>query len=509
MVERFIKRLNLQLHTKMYKQSDLIGKIDPTLDDLVLSFNHNHFFDITSLRKGKRLAGDYGWIGEGYKKIFANQNIRHLMRTSEVHLKDITLTIDKDGVKGLEHVPEPERKVLEQILMTQYHRSNTLLTTVRNKDFERYDSIGSGAVKGLTFGLGIGTLLDALGLHGLGPELAARIFPGIYEAEGVNHVLRKNGTKEHGTKEHGSRIVRLVKNVGTGIYEVPLDIYRMTRNIPAGLYSAINFLGLVDKARKRTLPEKINRSLERILGINTYEVPTSTDSTEVLWAKEGNSAPYRGGGLLTLLRLYPIPVEGLHNVLESVAVTSINSGLNVQGGFAVYKNIFKKLPDKLSPTTRKSYDAFKKTMSDPFQATNVAACTLWAAGEVIMRSYGFRPEEYSNIAVALEAGLLGANTVAAALLAKQFVHYKVVEKPNYDISTLHLMQLARKYKSKKLETRLRTDIESPSKFVSYASSRMLFGSIDTVRYVAGKAVEDVNKGVEAIKKYTTRIINPQ
>ncbi len=461
----------------MYKQSDLIGKIDPALDDLVLSFTPVHFSDITLLKKSKQLRDDYGWIGEGYKKIFANPHIRQLMRTTGVPLKDITLTIGKDGVKGLDHIPEPERKVLEEILNNQFYHSNTLLTTVRNKDFERYDSVTSGAAKGLSFGVVIAGILDVLGLHGLGPELVARICPAIYEAEGVNHILEKNGTKRHGSK--------LIKNVRTAVYEMPSDIYRMTINIPAGLYSAINIGGLVDK----------------ILGRNTYEMHTSTDSTEVLWAKEGKSAPYRGSGFLTLLRLFNIPIEWLHTMLESAAVFSINSGLNVQGVAAVYKDIFKKLPDKSSSIARKSYDAFKKTMSDPFQAANVAACVLWAAGEVAMRSYGFRPEEYGNIAVAVEAGFIGANTVFAALLAKQFVRYNVVEKPNYNVSTLHLMHLARKYGSEKLETRLRTDIESPSKFASYAFSRTLFDSIDTGRYAAGKAI----KGVKAIKNYLTAL----
>ena len=136
--------------------------------------------------------------------------------------------------------------------------------------------------------------------------------------------------------------------------------------------------------------------------------------------------------------------KALYTALESLGVFWVNTGNNVQGAEAVYKELKQSAIGRL--------DAAKKTVADPFQLANLIVCTAWYGSEVALRSNGIRMEEYlGNFGAGLESALLSCDTAVAAQVAKPIAYGQLIIPAKLSVTNRNLGLLAEKYDSNQLK----------------------------------------------------------
>lgn len=400
--------------------------------------------------------------------------------------------LDENGIQGLNNVAEPERKVLEEILARQYSRSQELLRAAKSNELDQYDDVSWGVLKGVALGAAVGGMLDIAGLKGTAFQLIARLGPGALESSGISHqVLEKKGAKSLEELPWYGKAGRFFWELGT-------DSVEIIKRVPGGVYSAINVKDLLGKGRNAILPQSINGKLDGILGVNSNrELETNTE----IWSKAQEDAPYKGLIGIAVLKSVENYLPGaLFNILESLAVFWVNTGNNVQGLNAVFKKLYQELPGYITSRPKKILEASKGLSSDPFQLANVIVCSAWYGGEVVIRSFGFRPEEqFGNLGAGLESAVLSMDTAVAAQIAKLIAYSQVVAAPKKDVSTPYLLDLARKYNSQALSKSL-ADNKCPIKSMEYMGSRLLLTAYDSVHTMG----HYVSAGFGAIRN----LINP-
>lgn len=288
-------------------------------------------------------------------------------------------------------------------------------------------------MKGVVLGGLVGFGLDRAGLHGPIPELIARLGPGALESSAIAHEVvgkeKTNGDKKEESGRLDERVLSFTRELGN-------DAIKIGKRVPHGIYSAVNLGGWVDKARGRTLDTN------------------HATNTEV-WSDAQESGPYRGILGLAILKFadqYVRPIaessstvagtsyKAFYNALESLGVFWVNTGNNVQGAVAVYKEIKQSAKGRL--------DAAKKTVADPFQLANIIVCTAWYGTEVALRSNGIRMEEYlGNFGAGLESALLSCDTAVAAQVAKPIAYAQLIIPARMSVRDKNLTILANQHGS--------------------------------------------------------------
>lgn len=464
----------------MQNNNKLIGTINPE-GRLSVKFSSGQFSDLDFL------VQCYGWVGQGFGQILGNRHISKVLEESDVE----EIVLDSHGIHGLENVAEGERQMLEEMLSSQYERSEGLVAAVRRDDFAHWDAVNSAVLKGLVLGIGVAGAFDLAGLKNTFTELVARGAPGLLESSAVSHhVLEKE------EKVKSGNFMRRTKAYAA---EIGLDLALIAKRFPAGLYEALNLGNWLDKGREKLLPRKVNKSFERALGIKENVLPTNTH----LWSEEQESAPYRGlMGISLLSYFYGQSSSIFYRLLDSTAVFWVNSGNNIQGSLAVYSNIYKNLPKKMSSVKQKIGAAFEELRSDPFQLANISVVPTWFLGILAMHSYGFNFEEhFHNLGAALEASLIGVDTAIAAKLAKGMIYYNFSVAPHLKVSNPRLLQLARSYGAEEMMESLKQD-RSPRGFITYHGGNLTFNTYDLVGTIAEKA----SHGAAAVGKFLHKLV---
>ncbi len=404
------------LKNKMSYAKRLIGNINLEAENLQIEIGKSHFSDLESL------ADDYGWVGKGFKVILNKPTIKDSLRHGGVS----DLLIGNGNVQGLEVFDEPDRNVLSHLLTKQYQRSLPIFDAVKKGELEQYDDVSIGVVKGVVLGGVIGLGLDFIGVKGTLPEMLARMGPATLESSAISHEVERG--KDRAPKTGLEKIVVAIK-------ELPQDTVNIVKRMPGGFYQGINLYGWIDRLRGRT---------------QEYNHSTTTE----LWSAAQESGPYRGLiGLSALKTAEPhlksifegssrsvtSSYHALHYVLESLLVFWVNTGNNVQGGWAVYKNFKKELQSKRA--------AIKKTVSDPFQLANIIVCSTWYGTELYLRSKGMAPEQFGNIGAALESAALSCDTAVAGQVAKPLAYAFLIIPAKYSVTDRNLRKLANQYGS--------------------------------------------------------------
>ena len=463
----------------MQNNNKLIGAID-TQEQLSVRISQDHFSDLDALVR------DYGWIGQGFGQIVGNKHIGGTLKRNGIE----ELTIDQDGVHGLEKAPEAEQRVLEELLMAQYKRSVNLVDAVKRGDFERYDAVNEGAIKGLLVGIGVAAMFDIQGMRNSITEMLARLGAGILESSSVSHHVFQKEEKIDIEMPLRWRLEYLASQLAS-------DVFLTLKRIPAGIYSAINLWNFVDKARGRVLPKKVNESLDKYLkNGDDVELPTNTE----VWSHAQESAPYRGA--LGLVALRQFPFSGVsYNFLDALAVFWVNSGNNIQGLAAVRGHIYKNLPNKSYGIAKKALHSAKELASDPFQLANMVVLPVWYFSVLALRSHGIRPEEYGNVGAAIEASLIGIDTAVAAQFAKWGTRYNFTIAPYLSELNPRLLYLANKHGADELTNSLKSDY-TPTGFITYRGGRL---TINTYRAI-GSIAEKVSQGATTDRSFLHRIL---
>jgi len=421
----------------------LVGNIDIEQEAVSIEVNPEHFSSLDTL------VDDYGWLGKGFKSILENPHISGILSDNGVE----SLGLDENGVHGLEKISQPEREIIELLLTRQYGRSQKLFEAAKSEELENYDNVSWGVIKGVTMGAAVGGVLDIAGLEGTVYQLIARLGPGALESSGIAHqVLAERGEKsleELTLYGKGKRFLR----------ELGIDSKEIIKRVPGGFYSAVNVGGWADRLLRRN---------------KTQQEGTLETNTQV-WSEAQENAPYKGLiGIAILKSTESYIPRALYTPLESLAVFWVNTGNNVQGAWAVAKDIYKNSPDYTASKVKKGANTIKELLSDPFQLANAWVAVIFLSGEVVARSYGFKPEEaFGNLGAGLESAFLSMDTAFAAQFAKPIAYTQVVTMPKIDVSTPRLMDLARKYKSEELLNRLSDDTKGPVQSMKYSISRLL------------------------------------
>ena len=394
----------------------LIGNINPEAEKLQIEVGKSHLSDL------EHLADDYGWVGKGFKVILNKPAIKDSLRHGGVN----GLLIGNDRVQGLEVFDEPDRNVLSHLLTKQYQRSLPIFDAVKKGELEQYDDVSIGVIKGVVLGGVIGLGLDFIGVKGTLPEMLARMGPATLESSAISHEVEKG--KDRATRTGLEKMVLAIK-------ELPQDTVNIVRRMPNGLYQGINLYEWLDRLRGRS-----------------HESNHST--TTELWSEAQESGPYRGLIGLSALkttephiksmldgssRLVTSSYHAVHYALESLLVFWVNTGNNVQGGWAVYKNFKEELQNKRG--------AIKKIVSDPFQLANIIVCSTWYGTELYLRSQGMAPEQFGNIGAALESTALSCDTAVAGQVAKPLAYAFLIIPARYSVTDINLRKLANQYGS--------------------------------------------------------------
>ena len=467
----------------MQNNSKLIGAIDPGAE-LLVTISQRHRSDLETL------TGDYGWVGEGLKPAFGNSYIVGILdnhRVDTVILGPQGINF-KDAFGNNVTLPEPEQRVLEDILLPQYSRSVGLVDVVRKGEFERYANVGRGAFKGLGAGIAIASIMDLFGLRGAVPETFSRLIPGILESSSLSNQVQKERNESTNTG--------LASKIKSYVLELASDARHLPKRVPRNLYNAINLFGLVDRVRGKE-------------GSN-YHSASQTD----LWSVAQESAPYRGAAFMLALGYSPFrhAYNFLYGVADSLAVFWINSGNNVQGSAAVYSSVYKNLSGKTSSAARNAQKAFGELWSDPFQRANIIGCAVWLGGVELLRLNGIMLEEYfgrigmSNLGAAAEAAAIGVDTVAIALGARWMEHRRVVDLPKWELNPGNLLYLAHKYHSQELMDSL-SDSRNPVTFTTYHVGNAGINSYHLTGTIKDKAVLGVYWAKEAIGAAINHVVN--
>ena len=202
----------------------LIGNINPEAEKLQIEIGKSHFSDL------ERLAGDYGWVGKGFKVILAKPVVNSALKNNVNGL-----LVNGDGVQGLEIFDEPDRNVLSHLLKRQYHRSLPIFDAVQKGELEQYDDVSIGVVKGVVLGGVIGLGLDFIGVKGTLPEMLARMGPATLESSAISHEVERG--KDRAPKTGLEKIVVAIK-------ELPQDTVNIVKRMPGGFYQGINLYEL-------------------------------------------------------------------------------------------------------------------------------------------------------------------------------------------------------------------------------------------------------------------------
>ncbi len=465
----------------MYSPAKFIGGIDPD-KELSLRIWHENFSDLETL------VHEYGWVGQGFAQLIGNKHIRDILKRNGIE----ELTIDQDGVHGLENAPESERLVLKEVLTAQYRRSEGLVAAVKRDDFTHLDAVNGAVMKGLVVGMGVASALDVAGLNNTLTVMASRGLPGLLEASSVSHYVLEKEVKD--------RKGNLAQKSMSYAAEIGLDLALIAKRAPAALYEAINLGNWANKARKKVFPKKANESFERALGIKSNTLPTMTH----LWSEAQESAPYRGMmGIASLGYLNGIVNGVVYKFLDFVTVFWVNSGNTIQGSVAVYSNISKNLPDAAASRWHKTKEAFKALYADPFQRANLIVTPLWFAGIFALHSYGFNLQaHFGNLGAALEASLIGVDTAVAAKFAKEGEHYNFTVAPYLSVSNPKLLYLAKEHGANELIRSLEHDY-TPTGFMTYRGGQLTINTYQAI----GAITEKVSKGAAAVGRFLDKTLS--
>ena len=372
-------------------------------------------------------------------------------------------------------------KIIEELVKRQYARRHKIFEAARNNELEEYDNVSWGVIKGVAMGAAVGGALDIAGLEGTVYQLIARLGPGALDSSGIAHQV---------LAETGEKSLEELTFFGKGkrfFWELGLDSYEIIKRVPGGFYSAVNVGGWSDRLLRRN---------------KTQQEGTLETKTQV-WSEAQEDAPYKGLiGIAILKSIESYVPRALYIPLESLAVFWVNTGNNVQGAWAVAKDIYKNSPDYTTSRVKKVVKTTKTLASDPFQLANMLVAVTFLSGEVALRSYGFRPEEaFGNLGAGLESAFLSMDTAFAAQFAKPLAYGQVVGAARKDVSTPYLLHLAREYNAENLLSRL-----SEGR-IKYQMSRGAVNSYNAMDRVASTVSHYTGKAISTIRNLTNHNAN--